>query len=140
MGDHDPLDHPNNPSGIPDANTPIQLPLGITAIRVYQDGSTEEQQEHITTAAHLVAKSFLDGDAVFILAISSIDSFLNNYLFNSFDDRVAAYQDSSQEFLKLGYSIAANGFVHHNKLTRSLSPLPTPPTIFTSQTPVTPLF
>ncbi|KAF8628101.1 hypothetical protein AX17_006045 [Amanita inopinata Kibby_2008] len=114
-----PPTHPVTPQVI----QPIQPSLGIMATMVFQDGTVNEHSKHITTAAHRLAKSFFDGDANFILDIASIDRFLSNYIFDSFEDKVKAFQEAATKFKHLGYSIMANGFVNHEKLSRSLSPL-----------------
>ncbi|KAF8624082.1 hypothetical protein AX17_007222 [Amanita inopinata Kibby_2008] len=109
-----PPTHPATPQVI----QPIQPSLGVMATMVFQDGTVNEISEHIATAAHCLAKSFLDGDANFIPDIASIDRFLGNYIFDSFEDKVKAFQEVATEFKLLGYSITANGFVHHEKLSR----------------------
>ncbi|KAF8633082.1 hypothetical protein AX17_004683 [Amanita inopinata Kibby_2008] len=128
-------DHGYEPPSLPPPSThpvtpqviqPIQPSLGVMATMVFQDGMVNETSEHIATAVHCLAKSFLDGDANFILDIASIDRFLGNYIFDSFEDKVKAFQEAATEFKLLGYSIMSNGFVHHEKLSRSLSPIVNP--------------
>ncbi|KAF8625773.1 hypothetical protein AX17_006761 [Amanita inopinata Kibby_2008] len=129
--DHGPLPHGIPPS-TPSAPQPIPASSGIMALMVYQDGTTSDHSEHIATAAYVAAKAFLDGNAPFNPAIASIPGFLNNYLFDSDEDKQSAYQETARKFKLLGYSVSDNGTIQHHMLN------PTPaPTPLTSYPPIT---
>ncbi|KAF8636202.1 hypothetical protein AX17_003690, partial [Amanita inopinata Kibby_2008] len=87
MGDHNPpvILHsllPPSPAFQTQTIAPIPTNHGAMAVRLYQDGTTDEHSEYILNAVCLMAKSFLDGDALFNPNTGSIDIFLNNYLFD----------------------------------------------------------